>query len=347
MCAPVLSPSPSKSPVCVVNTHPPRRFARDLGLLLTSNAGAANPGVQLYNVLLILVDLAVFWIKAAVNIVMSIVHLVVPPEPEDVSRDVVLITGAGHGMGKCLALQYAALGSTVVCADINEKSNAETVAEVKRLGGTAFGFGLDVTNRQQIIDVTKQIKEKVGVVTILVNNAGIMPTHPLLQQTEAEIRKTFEINVMAHFWLIQSLLPDMIAKNRGRIVALSSIAGLVGFKNLVPYCGTKYAVRGIMESLSEELRADPRKPDVRFTSIYPYMVDTGLCKRPHTRFPSMMKMVKPEEAAAAIIDAQRRGLVEASIPKYLLYLNTFMRNFPLKNGQLLGDFLDTGLNSDL
>lgn len=312
------------------------------------NADAgANPGVQLYNVLLILVDLIVFWVKAAINIVMSIVHLVVPPEPEDVSRDVVLITGAGHGMGKCLALQYAALGATVVCADINEKSNSETVTEVKKLGGTAFGFGLDVTNRQQIIDVTKQIKEKVGVVTILVNNAGIMPTHPLLQQTEAEIRKTFEINVMAHFWLIQSLLPDMIAKNRGRIVALSSIAGLVGFKNLVPYCGTKYAVRGIMEALAEELRADPRKPDVRFTSIYPYMVDTGLCKRPHTRFPGMMKMVKPEEAAAAIIDAQRRGLVEASIPKYLLYLNTFMRIFPLKNGQLLGDFLDTGLNSDL
>lgn len=308
---------------------------------------AANPGVQLYNVLLILVDLVVFWVKAAVNIVMSIVHLVVPPEPEDVSRDVVMITGAGHGMGKCLALQYAALGSTVVCVDINEKTNSETVAEVKRLGGNAFGFGLDVTNRAQILDVTKQIKEKVGVVTILVNNAGIMPTHPLLQQTEAEIRKTFEINVMAHFWLIQALLPDMIAKNRGRIVALSSIAGLVGFKNLVPYCGTKYAVRGIMEALAEELRADPRKPDIRFTSIYPYMVDTGLCKRPHTRFPELMKMVKPDEAAAAIIDAQRRGLVEASIPKYLLYLNTFMRNFPLKNGQLLGDFLDTGLNSDL
>lgn len=139
----------------------------------------------------------------------------------------------------------------------------------------------------------------------------------------------------------------MIQKNRGYIVAMSSVAGLVGFKNLVPYCGTKFAVRGIMEALAEELRADPRKPNIKFTSIYPYMVDTGLCKRPHTRFPSLMKMVNPEDAAAAIIDAQRRGLVEASIPRYLLYLNTFMRNFPLKNGQLLGDFLDTGVNSDL
>ncbi|XP_062537746.1 short-chain dehydrogenase/reductase family 16C member 6 isoform X2 [Armigeres subalbatus] len=306
-----------------------------------------NPGVQLYNALLILVDVVIFFAKSAYNIVMSLIQLVHPPEAEDVSRDIVLITGAGHGMGKCLSLQYGALGATIVCVDINEKTNSDTVAEVKKNGGNAFGYVCDVTSRAQIVDVVQKIKQEVGVVTILVNNAGIMPTHPLLQQTEQEITKTFQINVMAHFWLIQALLPDMIQKNRGHIVALSSVAGLVGFKNLVPYCGTKFAVRGIMEALSEELRADPRKPNIKFTSIYPYMVDTGLCKRPHTRFPELMKMVKPEDAAAAIIDAQRRGVVETSIPKHLLFLNTFMRNFPLKNGQLLGDLLDTGVNSDL
>lgn len=306
-----------------------------------------NPGVQLYNALLLLIDIFMFYVKATYNIVMAIFHMFVLPEAEDVSRDVVLVTGAGHGMGKCVALQYAALGSTVVCMDINDVTNSETVAEIKQRGGKGFGFVCDVTNRQQIADVLQKIKTQVGVVTILVNNAGIMPTHSLLDQTEAEIRKTFDLNVMAHFWLLQALLPDMIQKNRGHIVALSSVAGLVGFKNLVPYCGTKYAVRGIMEALEEELRADPRKPKIKFTSIYPYMVDTGLCKRPHFRFPQLMKMVKPDEAAAAIIDAQRRGLAEASIPKYLLYLNTFMRNFPRVNGQMLGDFLDTGLHSDL
>lgn len=96
--------------------------------------------MQLYNVVLILVDILVFFAKATYNIVMSLVHLVTPPEAEDVSQDIVLITGAGHGMGKCLALQYAALGTTVVCMDINEKTNLETVAEVKQLGGKAFGF---------------------------------------------------------------------------------------------------------------------------------------------------------------------------------------------------------------
>lgn len=100
----------------------------------------ANPGVQLYNVVLILVDILVFFAKATYNIVMSLVHLVAPPEADDISQDVVLITGAGHGMGKCLSLQYAAFGTTVVCVDINEKTNSETVAEIKQRGGKAFGY---------------------------------------------------------------------------------------------------------------------------------------------------------------------------------------------------------------
>lgn len=82
-----------------------------------------------------------------------------------------------------------------------------------------------------------------------------MPARPFLQQTDVEIKKIFDVNVMAHFWLFQCLIPDMMEKNRGHIVALSSCAGLMGLENLVPYCGSKFAVRGIMEALSEEIRA--------------------------------------------------------------------------------------------
>ncbi|XP_055528036.1 17-beta-hydroxysteroid dehydrogenase 13-like [Wyeomyia smithii] len=299
------------------------------------------------NPLVIVLDFLLLLLKATVNFVVSIVYLFAPPPAVDVNGDIVLITGAGHGMGKCLSLQYGALGATVVCVDINEKTNLETVAEIKKKGGKSFGFVCDVTDRKQIFELIEKIKVQVGIVSILVNNAGIMPTHPLLQQSEQEITKTFQINVLAHFWLLQAVIPDMVTRNRGHIVAMSSIAGLVGFPNLVPYCGTKFAVRGIMEAMSEEIRADPRKPNIKFTSIYPYMVDTGLCKRPYTRFPSLMKMVKPDDAAAAIIDAQRRGIVETSIPKYILYLSTFMRIFPLKTGQEFGNFMDTGLKSDL
>lgn len=96
--------------------------------------------------------------------------------------------------------------------------------------------------------------KEVGDVTILVNNAGIMPQHEILNHTEKEIRMIYEINTIAHCWMFQAFLPKMIEKNRGHIVALSSIAGMTGLNNLVPYCGSKFAVRGTQEALLEELR---------------------------------------------------------------------------------------------
>lgn len=82
-----------------------------------------------------------------------------------------------------------------------------------------------------------------------------MPQHDFLKHTESEIRKVYEINTISHYWMFQAFLPKMMEKNHGHIVAMSSIAGLVGLNNLVPYCGSKFAVRGTMESMSEELRA--------------------------------------------------------------------------------------------
>lgn len=79
-------------------------------------------------------------------------------------------------------------------------------------------------------------------------------------------------------------MPSMVKNNHGHVVALSSMAGIMGIANLVPYCGSKFAVRGIMESLSEELREDARKIDINFTTICPFIVDTGLCKKPRARY---------------------------------------------------------------
>lgn len=111
-----------------------------------------------------------------------------------------------------------------------------------------------MTNREKVLETGSKVLKDVGAVTILVNNAGIMPQHELLKHTEIEIRTIFEINVLAHFWMFEAFLPKMIANNKGHIVALSSMAGMVGCRNLVPYCGSKFAVRGIQEALSEELR---------------------------------------------------------------------------------------------
>jgi len=107
-----------------------------------------------------------------------------------------------------------------------------------------------------ILETGSKVLTDVGDVTILINNAGIMPQCLMLSHSEQIIRKMYEINVFAHHWMYEAFLPKMMEKNRGHIVGLSSIAGIIGFENIVPYCGSKFAVKGTIESLREELRKD-------------------------------------------------------------------------------------------
>jgi len=154
----------------------------------------------------------------------------------------VQITGAGHGIGKELALRYASLGATVICWDLNQQTNEETVNEIRKMGTTAAYayqcvyyicirllyfeknptekfitlsfkcirqksndiFHLhrcDVSKREEVLSVAERVKREVGDVTILVNNAGVMPCHAFLDHTIDEIRRIFDINVLAHFWV--------------------------------------------------------------------------------------------------------------------------------------------------
>lgn len=295
-----------------------------------------------------ILDFLVVFMKIIIELLTSTVKLFISDEQKDVSGEIVLITGAGHGIGRQLTLQYAELGSTVVCIDINENNNAETAREANLLNkGNVYCYKCDITNRDEVLSLGKKVLTEVGYVSILVNNAGIMPSHSIEQHTPEEIRKLFDVNVLAHFWVLEAFLPHMKAKSRGHIVAISSIAGVVGLSNLVPYCATKFAVRGLMEALSEELREAGMFNMIRTTTIYPYMVNTGLCKRPKVKFPSILGLLDPKYVATSIIAAQKSNLREATVPRALLGINAFFRILPLNCALLLKDYIDSGVGSDL
>lgn len=302
--------------------------------------------LKLYSITILLLDILSLLVKIAFAVLESVYQTIAGVIEKSVANEIVLITGTGHGIGKELAHQYASLGAIVVCWDINQEENDKTVQELRKIGAKAYGYKCDVSDRDAVLTLARKVKEEVGEISILVNNAGIMPCHPLLQHNPQEIRKLYEINVLAHFWMLEAFLPSMIQNNHGHIVALSSMAGVMGIPNLVPYCGSKYAVRGLMESLTEELREDARQIDVKFTTIFPFIVDTGLCKKPRTRFPFLLGFVPAKKAASAIITAQRRNYSQVSIPSGLLYLNNLMKLFPLKATQHLKDFFDSGVDSD-
>merc|ERR1711931_399147 len=98
-----------------------------------------------------------------------------------------------------------------------------------------------MSSREDIYRVAEKTKEQVGLVTILVNNAGIVSGSTLLETPDTKIVKTFEVNILAHFWTIKAFMPDMIEKKRGHIVNIASLAGQASINKLVDYCSSKFA----------------------------------------------------------------------------------------------------------
>ncbi|XP_019881307.2 short-chain dehydrogenase/reductase family 16C member 6-like [Aethina tumida] len=288
-----------------------------------------------------------FFVKLLYYIGDSIYNTFNKPLPKSVKGEIVLITGTGHGIGKELALLYASEGATVVGWDINEENNKKTMEEIANKNyPKAYSYVCDISNRENVLQVAEKVRRDVGDVTILINNAGIMPTHPLLEHTHKEIEKIMNINVMAHFWTIEAFLPAMKKNNNGHIVALSSMAGQLGLVNLVPYCASKFAVRGMMEALHEELRRHP-KNNIHLTSIYPFMVDTGLCKNPVIKFPNLMPLQKPREVAEVIMHCQRNNILERSIPGYMRgFVNVPRWFMPFKAALDLKDSFEAFVDTD-
>ncbi|XP_050310619.1 short-chain dehydrogenase/reductase family 16C member 6-like [Anthonomus grandis grandis] len=269
-------------------------------------------------------------------------------EPKSVKGEIVLITGTGRGIGRLLAIKYAKEGATVVCWNRTEELNNKTVEEIKQLGyPNVYGYKVDVSNRENVMQTAQQVREQVGDVTILINNAGIMPHHSFLDHTEQEIRKIVDTNLMGHFWTIQAFLPAMKKNNKGHIVALSSMAGRLGLMNLVPYSASKFAIRGLMEGLQEEYRRIPNN-NVHFTTIYPYMVDTGLCKYVEITHPSLLKMLKAEKVCEEIFQAQTLNKTHVRLDKFVDIFGSIKEMYiPTRAAEYLSDNFRTDLLSDL
>ncbi|XP_025831747.1 short-chain dehydrogenase/reductase family 16C member 6 [Agrilus planipennis] len=304
-------------------------------------------GQQVREILEIIGDTLLLFLRIFYFVAVSVYKKIVPPALKEVKGKVVVITGTGHGIGRELAYLYSQEGAIVVGLDVNEKGNEETFNEIVRNGHQkGCWYTCDVSKRENVLEISKKITKEVGDVSVLINNAGIMPCHPVEKHTPEEIERIFKINVIAHFWTLEAFLPIMKKNNDGHIVALSSCAGLFGLKNLVPYCASKFAVRGLMEALYEEIRVAPNN-QIKTTIVFPYMTDTGLCKNPKIRFKNSMRLLNPQHLAQEIMRAQRSDIFEISVPSYLQLLNSTSEMLPHDARIAIGNYLDTYVDSDL
>ncbi|CAL4122644.1 unnamed protein product [Meganyctiphanes norvegica] len=298
----------------------------------------------IYRMLVLVGDIVKLLFVSVYLTALNIWQLWKPPLKKSVLGDVVLVTGAGHGIGKELALQYAQLGAKVVCWDINQVNNNSTVREIKSSGGVAWGYKCDVSRREDVRASAQMVRDEIGEVTILVNNVGTMPCKPFLKHTPDDIENLYRTNVFAHFWTVREFLPSMIGSGHGHVVAMSSVGGMMGLSNVVPYCSTSFAVRGLMEGLVEELRYGGRNPNIKLTCVLPSVVDTGLVQNPRIRFPAITPIISPAEAAALVIQGQRLNFETVCIPPKYYYAHAVARLLPKNVRKSIRDFMNTGVD---
>ncbi|MGE7218527.1 SDR family oxidoreductase [Priestia koreensis] len=183
---------------------------------------------------------------------------------------VVVIMGASSGIGEATTKKLAEEGAKLVIAARRE-DRLESLA--KSLPNADISYAVaDVTNKEDVQAVIDLAMEKHGRVDVLYNNAGIMPTAPLAESRFDEWRQMLDINIMGVLNGIAAVLPVMKKQQSGHIIATDSVAGHVVYPGSAVYCGTKFAVRAIMEGLRQEEKDN----NVRSTIISPGAVTTEL-----------------------------------------------------------------------
>lgn len=183
----------------------------------------------------------------------------------------VLVTGAGGGMCVGINTRLAEAGHTVLCADLN-LSAAETAAErVIAAGGRAFAFELDVTSDESVAALHTSIGEQVGSIQALVNAAGILDRKYLADHDTASFQLALDINLTGPFRLIREFGPELVEQGWGRIVNISSIAGVTGY-HYPSYAASKAG----LSNLTRSLLVDFWGTGVTVNSICPGVVDTAM-----------------------------------------------------------------------
>jgi NAD(P)-dependent dehydrogenase (short-subunit alcohol dehydrogenase family) len=234
---------------------------------------------------------------------------------KDFNGRVAVITGAGSGIGRALALELAGRGARLALSDVNAVAVADSAASCEKLGVQAKGYVLDVADRQAVHAHADEVVADFGQVNLVVNNAGVAVMATVEEMTYEDFDWIMGINFWGVIHGTKAFLPHLIASGEGHLVNVSSVFGLVGVPTQSAYNATKFAVRGFTEALRQEMLIEKRPVGV--SCVHPGGIRTNIARdaRSTADIPDEKKAsdfakiarTSPESAAKTILRGVERN----------------------------------------
>ena len=222
----------------------------------------------------------------------------------------VLITGGASGIGKIMGRMALEKGArNLIIWDINIAAIEAVKQEFKELGNV-YGYRVDVSSNDTVVNTYKRVLEDFGEVDILINCAGIVTSNKTFDQMSAdEITRTININTIAPMFVAHAMLPGMLRRNRGHICTITSAGGMLSNPKMSVYAASKWGATGWSDSVRIELQE--MKSKVRITTVAPYYINTGMfdgVKSP------IIPILKPEYVSRKVLRAIEKNKNFAGIP---------------------------------
>jgi short-subunit dehydrogenase len=228
----------------------------------------------------------------------------------DLDGAVVAITGASRGIGAAVAQAVNARGARV---GLIARTAEDLEGVLAQLGGAGVVVTADVAERAPVIDAIDRVESALGPIDVLVANAGIGAYGPLVDMSYDEIERVVQVNVLGTIFAIRAVLPSMVARRRGHIVTIGSIAGRIGSPFEAVYAATKFAGVGLTEAFAVEVAPY----GVGVSIVNPGVVATDFGDaRGHPYDRERPKPISAESVADAVVAAIERGRAETYVPRW-------------------------------
>ena len=267
-----------------------------------------------------------------------------------VSGKVAVVTGAGSGIGRALAIELASRGARVAISDLNEEGLTESAELVRGRGGEAHTQVLDVGDRDAVEAYAETVAEHFGVVHQVYNNAGIAFSRTVTESTYEDYERVLQVNLWGVIHGTKAFLPHLIASGEGHLVNVSSLNGYMAQGKMTHYCTSKFAVRGFTEAVRMEMLQE-RHP-VYVSSVHPGGIKTNIAdaamasarelglpvteddERRHKAYTEKLLRMDPAEAARIIIDGVEKKKARILVGQDAKFVDGVVRLLPSRYPQV-------------